>query len=89
MLISNPVSSPLFWPTLTLIVSLLGASLLALVAIERGRLGESVLFRRWRVWAAIAPIYSLALLCGGLTTLALVLLAWPFVAPIRARLRGT
>ncbi|MCC7484449.1 MAG: tripartite tricarboxylate transporter permease [Burkholderiales bacterium] len=28
-------------------------------------------------------------LVGGLTTLALVLLAWPFVAPIRARLRGT
>lgn len=73
MWLSNPIANPLFQPVATLCVGLLGVALLAVVVIERGRLGGSVLFRRWRVWAAIAPIYSLALLSGALTTLVLVL----------------
>jgi len=75
MLISNPFASPLFPPTALLLAAFLGVTLLALLAIARfdlARLGDSVLFARWRVWAMIAPLYSLALFCGALTTLALV-----------------
>jgi len=75
MPISNPISSPYFLPTLLLLSAFLGLTLLALVLVMHGdmaRLRQSTLFARWRVWAVIAPIYSLALLCGDLTALALV-----------------
>jgi len=55
-------------------VLLLG--LIALLAAARGdvrRLAAGTLFRRWRTWAVIAPIYALAVLSGAVPTLALVL----------------
>jgi phosphatidate cytidylyltransferase len=75
MLISNPVHNPSFFPTLWVVGGFLGGSFLLLLLITRGdvqRLGRSVLFERWRVWAIIAPIYGLALFCGRLTTLLLL-----------------
>jgi phosphatidate cytidylyltransferase len=75
MLISNPADNPLFAPTALLLAGLLAGTLIALLIVVRGKrasLRESVLFRRWRVWAIIAPVYSLALFCGTLTTLALL-----------------
>jgi phosphatidate cytidylyltransferase len=75
MLISNPLDNPLFLPTLLLLSGLFGATLLALLLIVRfdlARLADSTLFERWRVWAMIAPLYSMALFCGALTTLALI-----------------
>ena len=77
MLISNPFASPLFLPTLWVVAGLLGGTLLVLVLLVRFRLrqlGQSVLFRRWRVWAAIAPIYALAILGGELPVLVLLTL---------------
>jgi phosphatidate cytidylyltransferase len=75
MPISNPADNPLFLPTLLLLAGLFGLSLLALLAITRfdpARLAGSTLFARWRVWAVIAPIYSMTLFYGALTTLALL-----------------
>lgn len=75
MLISNPADNPLFLPTALLLVALLLATLLALLVVVHWRLAvlrDSVLFQRWRVWAIIAPIYSLALFCGTITTLTLL-----------------
>ncbi len=75
MLISNPFDNPLFLPTLYTAMGLLGGTLVVLLAIARldiHQLRSSVLFLRWRVWACIAPVYALAILCGQLTTLALV-----------------
>jgi phosphatidate cytidylyltransferase len=77
MLISNPVDNPLFWPTAYVVLGILGSTLLVLLVITRfnlARLGQSVLFRRWRVWAVIAPVYGLAILSGQLTTMLLVAL---------------
>ena len=77
MLISNPADSPYFLPTLVVVSGLLGGSLLLLLLTVRFRvqaLRQSVLFKRWRVWAAIAPIYGLAVLCGQLTVLLLLTL---------------
>jgi phosphatidate cytidylyltransferase len=48
---------------------------LLLVLARRGRLRQlrrDVLFQRWAVWAAIAPLYSLAVLSGPLAMLLLV-----------------
>src|SRR5579871_6788857 len=75
MPISNPLANPLFLPTLALVAIVLGGSFLALLLIVRfdlQRLQQSTLFQRWRVWAIIAPLYSMALFCGDLTTLALI-----------------
>src|SRR3954447_2042046 len=75
MLISNPFNNPLFLPCLYTVSAMLGGSLLVLLLAARfdlGRLRSGVLFRRWRVWAIIAPIYGLAILCGPVTTLALL-----------------
>jgi phosphatidate cytidylyltransferase len=75
MLISNPFASALFLPTLYLGVGIMGGTLLLLLAVTRfdlRRLGESVLFRRWRVWAVIAPVYGLAVLSGELALLLLL-----------------
>lgn len=75
MLISNPLANPLFFPTLYTVAALLMSTLLLLVIMTRfnlARLRSNILFRRWRVWALIAPIYGLAILSGQLTTLALL-----------------
>lgn len=75
MLISNPVHNPLFAHTVWVVAGILGVSLLLLLVLMRfnlPRLRRSTLYARWRVWAVIAPIYGLALLCGQLTTLLLL-----------------
>lgn len=79
-MISNPLASPLFWPTARALGGILVGGLLLLLAVERGHLGalhRRVLFQRWAVWATIAPLYSLAVLSGSLAALGLVsLLVW-------------
>jgi phosphatidate cytidylyltransferase len=57
MLLENPFANPLFVPTLVRWAALLGAALLALLAL-RSRAGASaddVLLVRWRTWLVIAP----------------------------------
>src|SRR4051812_16509242 len=72
MSISNPALSPLFAPLAASLGGLLLAALGALALVERGRLRQSVLFRRWRTWALIAPIYLLGVLGGPLPALLFV-----------------
>ena len=79
-MISNPLASPLFEPTARVLGVLLGVSLVLLMLLRGRRMRDpwgDVLFRRWVVWAAIAPLYSLAVLAGQLAWLLLVsLLVW-------------
>jgi phosphatidate cytidylyltransferase len=76
----NPLSDPLFWPTATVLGSILLASLLLVLIVERRHLHElpkRTLFQRWAVWAVIAPLFSLAVLGGHLTMLLLTaLIVW-------------
>ncbi|HEY7066127.1 MAG TPA: phosphatidate cytidylyltransferase [Chloroflexota bacterium] len=72
MWLSNPAASPAFGPLAASVGGLLLASLGGLVALERGRLRQSVLLRRWAVWALIAPTYALGALGGPLAALLLV-----------------
>lgn len=75
MLISNPIADPLFMPTAYVVLGMMGGTLLILLIITRfnlAQLGQNVLFKRWRVWAIIAPIYGLAILSGQITTMLLV-----------------
>ena len=68
----NPFADPLFGTTAVRLGILFGGALLAIVAIVRGRvlrLGQNVLFQRWRTWAVIAPIYVLAVLGGSVPTM--------------------
>jgi phosphatidate cytidylyltransferase len=78
--ISSPHASPLFWPSLRVLGGLLAGGLLLLLVAERRHLAQlhrRVLLQRWAVWAAIAPLYSLAVLSGTVGMLALVsLLVW-------------
>ncbi len=75
-MLSNPLASPYLVPVLAVVLGLLGASFVLLLALARGSLhalaGNS-LFRRWRVWAVIAPIYALAVMAGPLALLVLLL----------------
>jgi len=75
-MLSNPLASPYLVPVLAVVLGLLGASFVLLLALARGNLqalaGNS-LFRRWRVWAVIAPIYALAVMAGPLALLVLLL----------------
>ena len=74
-LLTNPFHYTYFFPTLWVVIGFLGLSLLLLLAIKRfdvQALRQSSLFQRWRVWAMIAPIFGLALMCGQLTTLLLI-----------------
>src|SRR5215208_4432518 len=64
MWISNPAASPAFGPAAASLGGLLLAMLGALAVVERGRLRESVLLKRWATWALIAPIYVLGVLSG-------------------------
>jgi phosphatidate cytidylyltransferase len=75
MWLSNPAASSAFLPTAASLGGLLLASLGALVAVERGRLRQSVLLRRWATWALIAPTYVLGVLSGPLV-------AWLFVGAL-------
>lgn len=75
MLIANPLDSALLLPTAYRLAALLGAILPVLLFLSRRRLrqlNQDVLFRRWRTWTLIAPIYLLAVLSGQVTTLLLV-----------------
>lgn len=67
MLFTNPFDSPLFIPATGVVGSLLGLAFAALVIgcrFDLRRLGSSVLFRRWLVWAVIAPLYISSVLGG-------------------------
>lgn len=72
-MISNPFADLLIAPTAGVIGGLLGVALGVLAIVRRGRLGGDVLWARWRVWAAIAPVWTLAVLGGPLPILVLVL----------------
>jgi phosphatidate cytidylyltransferase len=75
-MISNPVQHHLFAPTATTLGVLFLIGLLGILIAERKNLGNAFtgsLFRRWRTWAVIAPVYAGAVLAGPLTTLALAL----------------
>ncbi len=74
-MISNPAANPLFWPTAQIICAILASGLVLLLAVERQHLAElhrRTLFQRWAVWAAIALVYSLAVLSGPIGMLFLV-----------------
>lgn len=76
-MIANPIADALFWPTVRVVGGLLGGALLLLLLVEWRHLGElhrRVLVQRWAVWAAIAPLFSLAVLSGPLVMLLLVTL---------------
>jgi phosphatidate cytidylyltransferase len=77
MLISNPVASPYWAPALALLSGVLSGSLLLLLAGYRDwrRLRASELFRRWLVWAALGPVFILAVLGGALPVAGLLALA--------------
>jgi phosphatidate cytidylyltransferase len=69
MLLSNPLAHPFLAPLSWPLLGIFSSSLVALLFAVRGRLGQlrsSVLFRRWRTWLLIAPIFSLVVLSGGL-----------------------
>jgi phosphatidate cytidylyltransferase len=73
--ISNPLASPLFAPTLSVLFVVLAVGLFGLVLAERHNLRQlhrSVLLQRWAVWACIAALYSLAVLSGSLILLLLL-----------------
>lgn len=79
-MLANPLADPLFWPTATVLGSILLAGLILLLIVERRHLHElpmRTLFQRWAVWAVIAPVFSLAVLGGHLTMLLLTaLIVW-------------
>ncbi|MBI2965493.1 MAG: phosphatidate cytidylyltransferase [Chloroflexi bacterium] len=66
-MIASPFASPLFAPMAIALAALLAMFLVAIAISHRVRVAEirrSVLFRRWKVWAIIAPVFSLAALAG-------------------------
>ncbi len=65
-LVANPAASPAFLPTLACLGTLLAASLGPILVAERAPGCDRVLLRRWVVWAAIAPLYPVAVLSGPL-----------------------
>ena len=79
-MISNPLASTLLEPIAALVTSLLGGTLALLVAISRfdlRKLWSSVLFKRWCVWAVVAPLFGLSVLTGPAgTTLLVAFLTW-------------
>src|SRR5947209_2797633 len=66
MLLSDPLAYPFLARLGWTLSGLFGSSLVVLLLTLRGRVGASVLFRRWRTWLAIAPLYSLVVLSGPL-----------------------
>jgi phosphatidate cytidylyltransferase len=74
-MISNPLADALFWPTVEVLVGVLLVGLILVVLAGRHdlrHLRSSVLFQRWAVWAIIAPLYALAVLCGSIPLLVLI-----------------
>lgn len=74
-MISNPFTSTNLLPTVFLVSIVLGTTLVPMLFIVRlnlHRLFGHVLFRRWRTWAVIAPVYLLCVLGGEATTALLV-----------------
>lgn len=75
MWISNPFSDPLWAGTLLAVGGSLSGGLALILAMLRAqgrRLAGSVLWARWRVWALLAPLYTLAVLAGPLPLALLV-----------------
>jgi phosphatidate cytidylyltransferase len=71
----NPLASPYFLPLLALFAGLLFVTLVAILVSVRfslARLGQSVLFERWKVWAIIALVCTFPLLSGDIPTLLLL-----------------
>ena len=69
MLLSDPLASPLLARLGWTFAGLFGSSLVALlitVHVHVQRLAGSVLFKRWRTWLVIAPIFSAVVLAGPL-----------------------
>lgn len=70
----NPLTHPFFLPMLALFAGLLTATFVAIMVAEKfdfSRLGQSVLFERWKVWFVIAFVCTFPLLSGDVTTLLL------------------
>lgn len=75
-LLTSPLAHPLWTPVATILVSVFTVSLLAILVACRGDLArarEGGLFRRWRTWTIIAPLYALAILGGPAPTLILAI----------------
>lgn len=63
----NPFGSDDFAPAAIVIASILGGTLLAILALNRFRLSDlssNPLFQRWRSWVVIAPLFAFAALSG-------------------------
>ena len=68
---ASPLASPLLWPTVKVVGSILGAAFVLLLLKERRRLKELPrleLFKRLFTWALIAPAYLLVVLSGRVPT---------------------
>lgn len=77
----NPLASEYFAQTAIVVGSLLGATLLVILSLNRFRISavrKSPLFERWRSWAVIAPLFAICTLSGQVT-LALLLAVTVFV----------
>jgi phosphatidate cytidylyltransferase len=75
-MVGNPFQHPLSAPVVMTLGLLFLVGLLAILIATKGNLqktASSGLFRRWRTWAFIAPIYVLAVLSGPLPTLLLAM----------------
>jgi phosphatidate cytidylyltransferase len=75
-LLTDPLAEPLFWPTARTIGGLLLAILVVALLVERRRgwaLARRPLLQKWLSWAAIAPLYGLAILGGALPAALLTL----------------
>ncbi len=72
----NPFTDPLFASTVTRLGIIFGVAFLAIIMVVRGqigKLGQNILFKRWRTWFVITPIYVLSVLSGPIPTLVFAL----------------
>lgn len=72
MMFENPLTSPLFTPVVVRLGVLFGVTFLVILAVVRGKiklLVQNILFKRWRTWIIITPIYLLAVLAGSFPSL--------------------
>jgi phosphatidate cytidylyltransferase len=69
----NPFDHVLFAPTALRAGAVLAAAILLILVLERGRpRPDSPLFQRLSSWAVMAPVFTAAVLTGGVVALALV-----------------
>src|ERR671919_549153 len=71
----NPLSDPLFEPTVLRIALLLALAALIILTVERRNLAtwrQSVLFQRVASWAVMAPVFTISVFTGGIVALILV-----------------